>query len=207
MSKWVGESEKAIRELFKKAKQVSPTIVFLDEIDSIAPRRGAYAGSHVTESVVNQILTSIDGLESMEGVIIIGATNRPDILDPSLLRPGRFDRLLLIPSPDLKSRIEIFKIHTKNMPLSKDVSMNLLAEKTDGFSGADIEGVCREAAMLSLREDMKSTEVNKGHFVKALGAARASITEDIMKYYEKITQDLGSGISKKDKRDKDIQYM
>ena len=109
----------------------SPT---LDEIDSIAPRRGAYAGSHVTESVVNQILTSIDGLESMEGVIIIGATNRPDILDPSLLRPGRFDRLLLIPSPDFKSRIEIFKIHTKGMPISKDVSLKFLAEKTDGFS-------------------------------------------------------------------------
>jgi transitional endoplasmic reticulum ATPase len=207
MSKWVGESEKAIRELFKKAKQVSPTIVFLDEIDSIAPRRGAYAGSHVTESVVNQILTSIDGLESMEGVIIIGATNRPDILDPSLLRPGRFDRLLLIPSPDFKSRKEIFKIHTKDMPISKDVSLKNLAEKTDGFSGADIEGMCREAAMLSLRQDVKSKIVKKEHFEKALSSTRASITDEIMNYYEKVTQDLGSGISKKDKRDKDIQYM
>jgi len=141
MSKWVGESEKAVRELFKKAKQVAPTIVFLDEIDAIAPRRGAYSGSHVTESVVNQILTSIDGLESMEGVIIIGATNRPDILDTSLLRPGRFDRLLLVPPPDIEARKEIFKVHTKNMPLDKDISLKKLSLKTEGFTGADIEGL------------------------------------------------------------------
>ncbi len=207
MSKWVGESEKAIRELFKKAKQVAPTIVFLDEIDSIAPRRGSYSGSHVTESVVNQILTSIDGLESMEGVVVIGATNRPDILDPGLLRPGRFDRLLLIPAPDKKSRIEIFKIHTKGMPLTKDVSLEELAGKCEGFSGADINGVCREAAMLALRDDIKAKEINKKHFEKAMSGFRASITDDIIKYYKKVTEELSGGMAKKDKRDKDIQYM
>jgi transitional endoplasmic reticulum ATPase len=261
MSKWVGESEKAIRELFKKAKQVAPTIVFLDEIDSIAPRRGAYSGSHVTESVVNQILTSIDGLESMEGVVIIGATNRPDILDPSLLRPGRFDRLILIPAPDFDSRLKIFKIHARDMPLkvtneevkiieddlnkksefidslkiaSKEVlskkesdklkndQMDVkqvlkkmssidklfywLSSKTEGFSGADIEGVCREAAMTALRENIKTKEVSKKYFDKALSKSRASINDEIIRYYEKITKDLGSAIDKKDKRDKDIQY-
>jgi transitional endoplasmic reticulum ATPase len=207
MSKWVGESEKAIRELFKKAKQVAPTIVFLDEIDSIAPRRGAYSGSHVTESVVNQILTSMDGLESMEGVVVIGATNRPDILDPGLLRPGRFDRLLLLPAPDKKSRIEIFKIHTKGMPLTKDISLEDLADKCEGFSGADINGVCREAAMLALRNDIKAKEINKKHFEKAMSGFRASITDDIIKYYKKVTEELSGGMAKKDKRDKDIQYM
>ena len=207
LSKWVGESEKAVRELFKKAKQVAPTIVFLDELDAIAPRRGAYAGSHVTESVVNQILTSIDGLESMEGVVILGATNRPDILDTSLLRPGRFDRLLFIPAPDFNARLEIFKIHTKGMPLSKDVSLKELAEKTEGFSGADAEGLCRESAMLALRENIKTKEVKKKHFEKAMGSIRASITEDVIKYYKNVSKDLGSGIAKKDKSEKDIQYI
>jgi len=207
MSKWVGESEKAVRELFKKAKQVAPTIVFLDELDAIAPRRGAYSGSHVTESVVNQILTSIDGLESMEGVVILGATNRPDILDTSLLRPGRFDRLLLIPAPDFEARMEIFKIHSEGMPLSKDISLKELAIETEGFSGADVEGLCREAAMLALRENIKTKEVKKKHFKKAMGSIRASITEDVLKYYKNVSKELGSGIAKKDKSEKDIQYM
>jgi transitional endoplasmic reticulum ATPase len=207
MSKWVGESEKAVRELFKKAKQVSPSIVFLDELDAIAPRRGAYSGSHVTESVVNQLLTSIDGLESMEGVIIIGATNRPDIVDSSLLRPGRFDRLILTPAPDRTAREEIFKIHTKNMPLSKDISLSDLAKETDGFSGADIEALCREAAMIALRENIDVKKVTKNHFMKAMKSIRATLTDDIINYYLKVSKDLGSGIAKKDKRDKDIQYM
>ncbi|HEC89710.1 MAG TPA: AAA family ATPase, partial [Thermoplasmatales archaeon] len=168
MSKWVGESEKAVRELFKKAKQVAPSIVFLDELDAIAPRRGTYSGSHVTESVVNQLLTSIDGLESMEGVVVIGATNRPDIIDPSLLRPGRFDRLLLIPAPDFKARVEIFKIHTRNMPLADDVSLEELAKETESFSGADIEAFCREAAMIALRKDRSAKKVTKKHFEKAM---------------------------------------
>lgn len=206
MSKWVGESEKAVRELFKKAKQVAPSIVFLDELDAIAPRRGAYSGSHVTESVVNQLLTSIDGLESMEGVIIIGATNRPDIVDSSLLRPGRFDRLIMTPAPDLIAREEIFKIHAKNMPLSKDVSLSDLAKEISGFSGADIEALCREAAMIALRENIKVKKVTNDHFTKAMGVIRATLTEDLINYYLKVSKELGSGIAKKDKRDKDIQY-
>jgi len=170
-------------------------------------KRGAYSGSHVTESVVNQILTSIDGLESMEGVVIIGATNRPDILDPGLLRPGRFDRLILTPAPDRKSRIEIFKIHTKKMPLKKDISLEELADKCKGFSGADIEGVCREAAMLALRSNIKAKEIDKKDFEKAMGGFRASITEELIKYYKDITEKLSGSIAKKDKKDKDIQYM
>jgi transitional endoplasmic reticulum ATPase len=207
MSKWVGESEKAVRELFKKARQVAPTIVFLDELDSIAPMRGTDTGSHVTDSVVNQLLTSIDGLESMEGVVVIGATNRPDIIDPSLLRPGRFDRLVLIESPDKDARLEIFKIHTKNMPLDKDVDLPILADTTENYSGADIESLCREAAMLAIREDDKSKNVKKAHFDKAMESVRATISPDIEKFYKKVSEKIGSGIAKKDKREKDIQYM
>jgi len=207
MSKWVGESEKAVRELFKKARQVAPSIVFLDELDSIAPMRGTDTGSHVTDSVVNQLLTSIDGLESMEGVVVIGATNRPDIIDQGLLRPGRFDRLVLIHAPDKKARLEIFKIHTKNMPLDKNVDLNELAEKTENYSGADIEALCREAAMIAIRLNDKAKKVTKDHFEKAMKSVRASITPDITKFYQKISETLGSGIAKKDKSDKDIQYM
>ena len=207
MSKWVGESEKAVRELFKKARQVAPTIVFLDEIDSIAPRRGTYSGSHVTDSVVNQLLTSIDGLESMEGVVVIGATNRPDIIDQGLLRPGRFDRLILIGAPDEKARLEIFKIHTKRMPLAKNVNLEQLASATKGYSGADIEALCREAAMLSIRKDIKADKVEEKHFHEAMESVRASINPEIIKFYDKLSAELGSGIAKKDLREKDIQYM
>lgn len=204
LSKWVGESEKAIRELFKKAKQVAPTIIFLDEIDSIAPKRGQYSGSHVTESVVNQILTSIDGLESMEGVVVLAATNKPDMLDAALLRPGRFDRLLLTHAPDRKSRVEIFKIHTKGMPLAKNVSLDELSDKTEGFSGADIEGLCREAAMRALREDIKSKEVNKSHFEQAMKNMSPSITKDLINHYKQLKQSRTRDIIKDDKRDRDV---
>jgi len=207
MSKWVGESEKAVRELFKKARQVAPSIVFLDEIDSIAPPRGTDVGSHVTDSVVNQLLTSIDGLESMEGVVVIGATNRPDIIDPGLLRPGRFDRLVLIRSPDKKARLEIFKIHTKSMPLDKDVNLEELSELCENYSGADIEALCREAAMLAIRENAEAKKIKKSHFEKAMESVRASITPNMIKFYEKVSETLGSGIAKKDKSEKDIQYL
>ena len=207
MSKWVGESEKAVRELFKKARQVAPTIVFLDELDSIAPMRGSDTGSHVTDSVVNQLLTSIDGLESMEGVVVIGATNRPDIIDQGLLRPGRFDRLVLIRSPDKPARKEIFRIHTKNMPIDKDVNLDDLVEVTENYSGADIEALCREAAMLAIRENDKAKKVKNKHFELARNYVRASVTPNVDKFYDKISETLGSGIAKKDKSDKDIQYM
>jgi transitional endoplasmic reticulum ATPase len=207
MSKWVGESEKAVRELFKKARQVAPTIVFLDELDAIAPRRGTYSGSHVTDSVVNQMLTSIDGLESMEGVVVIGATNRPDIIDPGLLRPGRFDRLIFTPAPDQDARHAIFRIHTKDMPLEKDVDIEELAKLTENYSGADIEALCREAAMIAVREDPDAKKVKKKHFIGSLKVIRPSITEDINKFYSKVAEEISSGMAKKDKREKDIQYM
>ncbi len=206
-SKWVGESEKAIRELFKRAKQVAPTVVFLDELDAIAPRRGSYEGSHVTESVVNQLLTSIDGLESMEGVVVIGATNRPDIIDPGLLRPGRFDRLILVPAPDKKARLEIFKIHTKNMPLAEDVDLEELAERTEGYSGADIESLCREAAMNALRKDMDVKKVTLENFEEAFKVVKGSITKEMMDYYKRFEEELGKRLAKKDKRELEIQYL
>jgi len=184
LSKWVGESEKGVREIFKKARQTAPTIIFFDEIDAMVPRRGSYSGSHVTETVVNQILTEIDGIESLENVMLIGATNRPDILDPSLLRPGRFDRLVLVPLPDREARLEIFKIHTKDMPLL-GVDIEYLAGRTDGYTGADIESICREAAMNALREDVESQGISTLHFMDALSEVKPSVSEAEAKQYTK----------------------
>ncbi|MFH1641274.1 MAG: CDC48 family AAA ATPase [Nanoarchaeota archaeon] len=186
LSKWVGESEKAVREIFKKARQTSPTIIFFDEIDSLAPKRGSHqGGSHVTETVVNQMLTEMDGLEEMHDVMVIAASNRPDIIDTSLLRPGRFDRMILAPVPDEKARLEIFKVHTKNMPL-KNVSIESLAKKTQGYVGADIESICREAAILTLRKDIKAKEIPSKSFDEALKKVNPSITSDIEKAYEEL---------------------
>ncbi|OYT54626.1 MAG: AAA family ATPase [Candidatus Altiarchaeales archaeon ex4484_2] len=178
LSKWVGESEKAVREIFKKAKQTSPTIILFDEIDAIAPRRRGEdsPGSHVTETVVNQILTEMDGIEDLENVMIIGATNRPDIIDSALLRPGRFDTRIVVPVPDRDARLEIFNIHTRNMPL-EGVEFNELVEKTKGYSGADIEAICREAAMISLRESIDSDKVSMKHFKEALKKIHPSISQ------------------------------
>ncbi|MBU4242358.1 MAG: AAA family ATPase, partial [Nanoarchaeota archaeon] len=185
ISKWVGDSEKGIREIFKKARQSSPTIIFFDEIDSIAPRRGMEMGTKVTERVVNQLLTEMDGLEELHDVVVIAATNRPDIIDPGLLRPGRFDRIIMVPVPDKGSREEIFKIHTKGMPLAKDVIISKLIDKTDTYVGADIESICREAATMALREDIKAKIVKMKHFEQALGKVKSSIlNEDIQKYNE-----------------------
>ncbi len=185
LSKWVGESEKAVRKVFEKARQTSPTIVFFDEIDSIAPRRGLSQDSHVTERVVNQILTEMDGLEEMNDVIVIASTNRPDILDTALLRPGRFDRIILAPVPDIKTREAIFTVHTANMPL-KDIKPIDLAKQAEGFVGADIEAVCREAAMSALREDIKSKEISMKHFNDALKKVKPSVTKDIEKAYNEL---------------------
>jgi transitional endoplasmic reticulum ATPase len=188
LSKWVGESEKAVRKVFEKARQTSPTIIFFDEIDSIAPRRGLGGGddSHVTERVVNQLLTEMDGLQDLNDIVIIGATNRPDILDTALLRPGRFDRIILVPVPDIKTRKEIFKVHTKGMPLDKDVDVNQLIEKTDGYVGADIESICREAAIFALREDMKSKTIKMKHFDKALEKVKPSATKEVAEAYAEL---------------------
>ncbi|NPA38382.1 MAG: CDC48 family AAA ATPase [Candidatus Nanohaloarchaeota archaeon] len=179
ISKWVGESEKHIREVFRKARQAAPTIIFFDEIDSIASARGSGIDSGVTERMVNQLLTELDGIEELEKVMVIAATNRIDLIDPALLRPGRFDRIIEIPLPDEKARLEIFKVHTRKMPLAKDVKLEELAKETEGFTGADIEAVCREAAMNALREarakGKEVKEVNKKHFEEAIKKVKESI--------------------------------
>jgi len=181
-SKWVGESEKAIRDIFRRARQVAPTVIFFDEIDSLAPRRGANTGTQVTETVVSQLLSEMSGLEDLKGVVVMAATNRPDMIDSALLRPGRFDRLLYVPTPDEKTRLEIFKIHTKDMPL-KGVDLKNLAQQTDGFSGADIEALCREAGMNALREDINAKEIRPKHFEEALKKVGPSITPNLQKHY------------------------
>ena len=191
LSKWVGESEKGVREIFRKARQASPAIIFLDEIDALAPRRGTgYGDSHVSERVVSQLLTELDGLEALRDVVIIAATNRPDIVDPGLLRPGRLDRLIHVPAPDERARLEIFKIHTQNMPLAPDVDLERLATLTEGYSGSDIEAICREAGMLVLREciaqsaSVKGKQITRRHFEQAMKKTRPTITKELARYYE-----------------------
>ncbi|MCS7105708.1 MAG: CDC48 family AAA ATPase [Candidatus Aenigmarchaeota archaeon] len=187
LTMWVGESERKIRELFRRARQVAPAIIFFDEIDALAPRRGLYRGSAVTETVVSQLLTEISGIEETKGIIIIAATNRPDIVDPALLRPGRIDRFVLVPAPDEKSRLEILKVHTRKMPL-KNVDLKEWAKKTEGFSGADLEALCREAAMNALRENIKAKEVTNKHFEQAFAKITPSITKDIISHYQKFIE-------------------
>jgi len=184
-SKWVGESEKAIREVFRKARTASPAVVFFDEFDALAPRRGmGYADSGVTERVISQLLTEIDGIAKLEDVVVIAATNRPDIIDPAVLRPGRFDRLIYVPPPDKEARLKIFQIHTRGMPLAEDVDLTYLAETTKNYSGADIEAVCREAGMNALRRDINAKVVTMADFEKALEKVGPSLTEDMIKWYE-----------------------
>lgn len=186
LDKFVGESEKGVRKVFEKARQVSPTIIFFDEIDAIAPRRGQDEGSKVTERVVNTLLSEMDGLEELTDIVVIAATNRPDILDPALLRPGRFDRVLLVSPPGQKGREKIFKIHSGGMKLSKNVNLKKLAELTPGFVGADIESLCREAGMLALRKDIKAESVSMGEFEEALGKVRASVLPEDMERYKSV---------------------
>src|ERR671932_32425 len=153
ISKWVGESEKGVREVFRKARQAAPCVVFFDELDAIAPTRGGFEGdSHVTERVISQMLTELDGLEDLKGVVVIGATNRPDIIDEALLRPGRFDRILEVPVPDKEARKQIFQIHTKKKPLGANVNIDRLVEMTDGMTGADIAAITNAAAMSAIKE-------------------------------------------------------
>ncbi|MEE2747173.1 MAG: CDC48 family AAA ATPase [Candidatus Thermoplasmatota archaeon] len=193
ISKWVGESEKAIREVFKKAKQASPSIIFLDEFESIAGARtpNSGEGSDVSNRVVNQMLSSMDGVESMEGVIVIAATNRPEMIDPALLRSGRFERVMHIPPPDHASLRKILKIHSKGMPLGK-FDLEGLADKMQNFTGADVEAVCREAALIAMRAEKKS--VAKKHFEEAIARVRPTITPDMIEYYNKLEGLLTSGL-------------
>ncbi|MBI4144140.1 CDC48 family AAA ATPase [Candidatus Woesearchaeota archaeon] len=205
LSKWVGESEKAVREVFKKARQTAPTIIFFDEIDSLVPRRGSSDDNHVSERVVNQMLTEMDGLEGLHDIVIIGATNRPDMVDTALLRPGRFDRIILTPVPDKKTRTEIFRVHSKGMPL-KEVNLDVLASKTEGYVGSDIEAVCREAAIMALREDMKAKEITAKHFETALEKVGPSVTKDIEKSYEEVRDHFKSAHAKQMKDEKPAYF-
>ncbi|MCS7126418.1 MAG: CDC48 family AAA ATPase [Aigarchaeota archaeon] len=190
LSKWVGESEKAVREIFRKARETAPCIVFFDELDAIAPRRGLHADAGVTDRIVNQLLTEMDGIQTLKGVVIIGASNRPDILDPALLRPGRFDRVIYVPPPDIDGRYQIFQIHTRGMPLSDDVDLSKLAAMTDGYTGADIEAVCREAAILAMRENINVEKVGMRHFIMALEKIKPSISAEQKREYERILTDF-----------------
>ena len=202
MSKWVGESERAIREIFRKARQAAPCVVFFDEIDAIAPRRGSGLGdSRVTERVISQLLTELDGLEELRKVVVIAATNRPDILDPALLRPGRFDRLIYVPPPDREARLEILKIHTRGKPLAEDVDLEELADRTEGYTGADLEALCQTAAILAIREHLEKYPdpeeararaeelvITRRHFEEALKKVRPSKVE--IEIYEKIAEEF-----------------
>jgi len=191
LSKWVGESEKAIREIFRRARQVASAIVFFDEIDAIAPARGVHHDtSGVTDRIVNQLLTELDGITPLRGVIVIGATNRPDLLDPALLRPGRFDRLIYVPPPDKRARYEILKIHTRKVPLASDVDLERLAEMTEGYSGADLEALVREAVMIALRESLKPRPISMKHFEKAMESVKPSLTRDIRRRYENMRNEI-----------------
>ncbi len=198
LSKWVGESEKAVRETFRKARQASPCIIFLDEIDAVAPVRGGDSDSHVTERVISQMLTEMDGLESLHNVRVIAATNRPDMLDPAVLRPGRFDRLVRVPVPDLEARKQILKIHTAKKPLAEDVNLDEVARRTEGYTGADLAAVANEAVMLAIRdiisrgidptsEALKKEKVGMFFFEQALAKVRPISRKELGRY-EKILE-------------------
>ena len=189
LNMFVGESEKGVRKIFEKARQAAPTIIFFDEVDSIAHKRGMEFGEKVTERMVNTLLSEMDGLQELNDVLVIAATNRPDMIDPALLRPGRFDRVILIPVPDEKSRLEILKVHTKGMPIAKDVNINELSKGTTNYTGADIEALCREAAILALRKDKNAKEVKMDNFKDALKKVKNSVDSEDMEKYKRIEED------------------
>ncbi|MEM3398738.1 MAG: CDC48 family AAA ATPase [Nitrososphaerota archaeon] len=190
-NKWVGESEKAIREIFRKARQAAPCIVFFDEIESIIPRKDLVDDSSgVTNRVSSQFLSEIDGVEELSDVIVIGATNRPDLIDPPAMRPGRLDRLIYVPPPDEKARYAILRIYTKKMPLSPDVNLREMAARTEGYSGADLESLCREAALNSLRKNIEADYVTREDFEEALQIVKPSISPQMVREYEKVKEFL-----------------
>ncbi|MCH7850694.1 MAG: CDC48 family AAA ATPase [Nanoarchaeota archaeon] len=191
LSMWVGKSEEGVRKIFERARQVSPCIIFFDEIDSLAGKRGGGMGSgqKVTENVLNQMLSEMDGIEDLTNVIVIGATNRPDILDPALMRPGRFDRIVYVPVPEEEGRLQILKIHTKNMQIeNKENLIKDLAEETEGYTGADLESLTREAAMLALRENIEAKKVLKKHFDEALNKVQPSVSKNDQERYKQVEQ-------------------
>ncbi|MDD5193279.1 MAG: CDC48 family AAA ATPase [Candidatus Nanoarchaeia archaeon] len=205
LSMWVGKSEEGVRKVFERARQVSPCIIFFDEMDSLASKRGIEQGTKVTERVLNQLLAEMDGIEDLANVIVIGATNRPDMLDSALLRPGRFDRILLVGAPSKEGVEQIFNIHTKNMPLSKDVNKKEIINKIEGYVGADVESLVREAAMLALREDIENKEVKMKHFEEALKKVGASVSKSDIDRYRKIETDYLK--SAKAALEKPIEYL
>ncbi len=191
LSNLVGESERAIREIFRRARQVAPTVVFFDEIDAIAPARGfRHDTSGVTDRIVNQLLAELDGIQPLRNVVVIGATNRADIIDPALLRPGRFDRIIYVPPPDKRARLEILKVHTRRVPLAEDVDLEKIAELTEGYSGADLEALVREAVILALRDEFKPRPVSMKYFMKALKVVRPSLSREIMERYRRTYEEL-----------------
>ncbi|HET9354829.1 MAG TPA: CDC48 family AAA ATPase [Sphingomicrobium sp.] len=193
LSKWYGESEQQIARLFARARQVAPTVIFIDELDSLVPVRGGGMGEpQVTERVVNQILSEMDGLEELNNVVLIGATNRPNLIDPALLRPGRFDELIYVGPPDAAGRRRILAIHTKAMPLAKDVDLESLARRTENFTGADLEDLVRRAGLTALRRDLEKGSVTKADFEAALAETRASVTEEMLADYARIRETLKS---------------
>jgi len=201
LSKWYGESEKRVEEIFRKARQVAPSIIFLDELDALVPIRGGAMGEpHATERIVNQLLNEMDGLEELHGVVVIGATNRPDIIDPALLRPGRFDELILAPVPDQESRRKIFEVHLKKAPLADDINIDELIGQTDQYTGADIAAVVRKAGRLALREDMGAKKISQSHFLAALQEIGPSVTPDTMKYYSLMGKELRKRASREVER-------
>ena len=191
LSKWYGESEQQIARLFARARQVAPTVIFIDELDSLVPARGGGLGEpQVTERVVNTILAEMDGLEELQSVVVIGATNRPNLIDPALLRPGRFDELIYVPVPDTAGRRHILAIHTKGMPLAADVDLDSLAERSERFTGADLEDLVRRAGMFALRGSIEAAQVTMEQFEWALAETRASVTPEMELEYEKIQDSL-----------------
>lgn len=201
LSKWVGESERAVREVFRKARQASPALVFFDEIESIVPARGSGSETHVTERMVSQFLTELDGLEELKDVVVIAATNRPDLLDRSLLRPGRFDRLIYVPMPDFDERKRIMEIYLSKMSVAEEIDIDALAKKAENCSGADLEMLCREAGMLALREHIKpkiskeelildKIKVTREHFEKASERIRPHLSREMLDEYTQMIRDF-----------------
>uniref|UniRef100_A0A2D4JAS9 AAA+ ATPase domain-containing protein n=4 Tax=Micrurus TaxID=8634 RepID=A0A2D4JAS9_MICLE len=192
MKKYVGESERAVREIFRKARAVSPSILFFDELDALAVERGSSSSSvNVTNRVLAQLLTEMDGIEQLKDVTVLAATNRPDMIDKALIRPGRFDRIIYVPLPDEATRREIFKIQFCNMPISSEVNLDELVIQTEKYSGAEITAVCREAALLALQEDIEAKYIMKEHFQQALVVVTPRIPDSLQKFYEEYQQRSG----------------
>ncbi|MFX0006448.1 MAG: CDC48 family AAA ATPase, partial [Candidatus Hermodarchaeota archaeon] len=190
-SKWVGESERSVRNIFRKARQAAPSIIYFDEIDAISSIRGISESTALRDSIVNQILVEMDGIENRKSIVVIASTNRPDMVDSALLRPGRLDRLLYVEAPDIKERESILKVHTKNMPLADDVSLKHIAQATEGYSGADLENVCREAGMQAIRENLNDLEnIEQKHFDFALSKINSTLPKEVIEKYVNMAKEI-----------------